>query len=302
MKIGMLALGGSFRGIVDEAKRAEAEGFAFFGMANISGADAIGTLTVAGAETSRIRLLTGVVPTYPRHPGAIAQQALTAQAASGGRFTLGIGLSHRVSIEGRYGLSFDRPAVHMREYLDVLLPLLRGETIQYEGEQYTFRGGLNLPDATLPVPCVIAAMAPVMLRLAGERTSGTILWMTGGKAVREHIAPRITKAASEAGRPAPEIMCTLPITLTGDVRAARERANRTYEGYNNLPSYRAMLDKQGADLPGDAALAGDEQALREQLTELKESGVTSFGAATFDDGTGSGKRTREFLASLKGEF
>jgi F420-dependent oxidoreductase-like protein len=301
MQIGLIALGGGLREIVEDAKRAEAEGFALYTMANISGHDAIGTLTVAGWETDRIRLMTGVVPTYPRHPGAIAQQALTAATASSGRFTLGIGLSHRVSIEGRYGISFDRPAVHMRQYLDVLLPLLRGESIQVEGEQYTFRGALQT-EAPLPVPCVIAAMAPVMLRLAGERTAGTILWMTGARAIREHVQPRIAKAAAEASRPRPEIVCGLPIALTSDVRAARERANRTYEGYGNLPSYRAMLDKQGAATPGDAALVGDEASLRAQLAELKEAGVTAFTGAPFNDGTGSGPRTREFLASLGGEI
>ncbi len=297
MDIGLIALGGRLESLVQGAADAERDGFASYAMANIFGHDAIGTLTLAGTRTSRIELMTAVVPTYPRHPAAIAQQALTAATAAGGRFTLGIGLSHQVVIEGMYGYSYDRPARPMREYLSILLPLLRGEPVQVAGEHYTFRGGLRAADVPYPVPCVIAAMAPVMLRLAGELADGTVLWMTGAKAVRDHVAPRVRAAARDAGRPEPRIVASLPMALTSDVAAARAAANQQFENYGRLPSYRAMLDKQGAPNPGDAALIGDEAALDAALREMEEAGATTFNGAPFDDGTGSLARTHAYLAS-----
>lgn len=301
MQIGIGLSGSRLERLVADARQAEAEGFEFCTMPNIFSHEAITTLALAGAQTERIRLVTAIVPTYPRHPMTMAQQALTAQAASRGRFTLGVGLSHQRVIEGMYGLSYDRPAVHMREYLEVLLPLLRGEPVDHQGEQFTFRGQIPTRDAD-PVPCVIAAMAPVMLRLAGEQTDGTILWMTGEPAVRTHVAPRITRAAEAAGRPAPAIYCGLPMTLTNDEQAARAKASELFANYGTLPSYRAMLDQAGADQPGDVAVVGDEASLRGQLKALRDSGVTHFYAAPFDDGAGSIPRTREFLASVLSDY
>lgn len=302
MKLGLATIGsGGLIGIAAEAKAAEEAGFDLFVVPSIYGHDPISVMTVAGLQTSRIRLMTGIVPTYPRHPATMASAAMSAGVASGGRFTLGIGLSHRVVIEGVYGMSYDRPAAHMREYLDVLLPLLAGEPVQHGGEQYTYRGALRAPDM-VPVPTMIAAMAPVMLRLAGERTDGTILWMTGAKAIHEHVAPRINSAADGVGRPRPEVVTMLPVALTEDPKAARDAAQKQFENYGRLPSYRAMLDKSGAEGPGDAALVGDEPALRAALAELKEAGTTSFAAWTYDDGTDSSGRTRDFLASLAPEF
>jgi F420-dependent oxidoreductase-like protein len=302
MKLGLATIGsGGLKGIAAEAKAAEDAGFDLFITPSIYGHDPISLMTVAGLQTSRIRLMTGIVPTYPRHPAVMASAALSAGVASGGRFTLGIGLSHKVVIEGAFGMSFDRPAVHMREYLDILLPLLAGEPVQHEGDQYTYRGALRASDR-VHVPVMIAAMAPVMLRLAGERTDGTILWMTGAKAIREHVAPRLHRAADGVGRPHPEVVTMLPVALTDDPRAAREAAQKQFENYGRLPSYRAMLDKSGAEGPGDAALVGDEAALRAALTELKEAGATSFAAWTYDDGSDSSGRTRAFLASLAPDF
>lgn len=299
MRIGLMAgwdpRQPSVTAIVEDAKRAEEEGFTVFAMANVFAHDAIGTLTLVGGLTSRIELTTGVVPTYPRHPMTMAQQALTAQAASGGRFTLGIGLSHQVVIEGTFGISFDRPARHMREYLSVLMPLLHGEAVQYEGDQYTLRGRLRIPDAE-PVPCLLAALAPVMLRLAGEVADGTALWMTGAKTVEEHIGPRIRRAASNAGRPDPRIVCYLPIALTGDAAGAREAAAQQFSGYGRLPSYRAMLDIEGAPGPEDVVLVGDEAALDAALDRLAAVGVTDFVGAPFAADDGAVGRTRAYLA------
>ncbi|MEV0417280.1 TIGR03564 family F420-dependent LLM class oxidoreductase [Streptosporangium canum] len=273
--------------------RAADDGFSSAWMSNIFGLDALTALAVAGSQVPGIELGTGVVPTYPRHPAVLAQQALTANAALDGRLALGIGLSHQIVIEGVYGYSFDRPARHMREYLSVLVPLVRGEQVAFEGETLKARLGLTTPGAG-DMPVLIAALAPRMLKLAGELADGTVLWMTGPKTVAEHVVPAVTEAARAAGRPAPRIVCTLPICVTGDVEAARARAGEVFEIYGQLPSYRAMLDREGAAGPADVAIVGDEDAVAAQVESLAQAGVTDFVAAEYT----SDRRTREFLRTL----
>ncbi len=284
-------------GIVAYAQRAEKLGFSTLWMPQIFSWDAIGVLTVVGRETERIELGTAVVPSYPRHPMAIAQQALTASAASNGRFTLGIGLSHKVVIESMFGLSYAKPARHMREYLEVLTPLLRGEPAKFEGEEYRVQGQIQVPGAA-SVGLVVAALGPAMLGITGRLADGTITWMTGVKTLGEHIVPTLTKAADKHGRPAPRIVAGLPITLTNDPDAAREKMGKVFSMYGQLPSYRAMLDREGAAGPADVGLVGDEAALRAGIGALHDAGVTDFDAAITPVDEGSAERTLEFLATL----
>src|SRR6516164_2596709 len=199
MRIGLMVgatdgPGGAIDGLIAAVKRDEAAGFPNVWMANIFGLDAINALALVGRETSRIELGTAVVPTYPRHPFALAQQALTTQAASHGRFALGIGLSHKIVIENMLGMSYDKPARHMREYLKVIGPLLRGEGVQFQGEQYRVAAQLQVPGATR-VPLLVAALGPTMLRLTGELADGTITWMTGPKTLATHVIPTLREAA-----------------------------------------------------------------------------------------------------------
>jgi 5,10-methylenetetrahydromethanopterin reductase len=280
----------------DQLQHAADDGFASAWVSNIFGLDALTALAVAGSQVPGIELGTAVVPTYPRHPAVLAQQALTTATALDGRLTLGIGLSHKIVIEDMYGYSFDRPARHMREYLSILLPLLDGEQVAFDGE--TMRAGIGL---TTPrparVPVLLAALGPQMLRLAGQRTDGTVLWMTGPATVRDYIVPTIKQAAEAAGRPSPRVVCLLPVCVTDDPDGARARANRVFSIYGLLPSYRAMLDKEGAQEPGDIALTGDENAVAGQIGELAEAGVTDFVAAQFSRGDDA-ERTRALLKSL----
>jgi F420-dependent oxidoreductase-like protein len=300
MRIGLMLGGsdGSLAGAAAQARRAEQSGLASFWMPNIFGIDAITAAALTGREVGRIELGTAVVPTYPRHPVALAQQALTAAAATGGRFTLGIGLSHKIVIEDMFGLDFSKPARHMREYLEVLTPLLRGEPVEYRGSEYRVKAGLNVPGAA-PVPLLVAALGPVMLGLAGRLADGTITWMTGPRTLAEHIAPAIGKAARAAGRPEPRIVAGLPIALCRDAATAREGVAKAFEIYGMLPSYRAMLDREEAAGPADVALLGDEAALRAQLGRLRDAGVTDFDAAVTPVEEGSEARTIEFLASVR---
>jgi F420-dependent oxidoreductase-like protein len=280
--------------VIAQAQRAEAGGFASYWLPNVLGVDAITALAFAGRETQRIRLGTAVVPLQPRHPLALAQQVLTAQAACRGRFALGIGLSHRVMIENMFGLSFERPVRRTREYLEVLTPLLRGEPAKFAGELYRVNASIQLPEAAR-VPCLVAALGEQMLRVAGRLADGTITWMTGLRTLASHTVPTLRAAARAAGRPEPEVVAGLPIQLASDIDAARERIGKALAMYDGLPSYRAMLDREGAAGPADIALLGDETALRAALARLRDAGVGELAASV-----GSGEaaaRTRSFLAS-----
>jgi len=301
MRIGMMIGEGSgsspgLDGLVERARQLEANGFDTAWMANIFSFDAIGALGIVGRETRRIELGTAVVPTYPRHPVAMAQQALTTQAASRGRFVLGIGLSHQLVIENLLGLSYARRASHMREYLEVLGPLLRGAPADWKGEEYRVQVGLQVPGAA-PVPVLVAALGPAMLRVAARLAAGTITWMTGPKTLGAHTVPTLSAAAREAGAPAPRIVAGLPIVLVRDAAAARAKAAEVFAIYGQLPSYRAMLDREGAAGPADVAIAGDERTLAAALGELEDAGVTDLCAAVFEAEPGCTARTTEFLAS-----
>lgn len=286
--------------LVGQVQAAERDGFASAWFANIFGVDAIMACAIAGRETARIELGTGVVPTYPRHPTAMAQQALTASAACGGRFTLGIGLSHQLVIEGMLGLSFAKPFSHMREYLAVLRPLLETGTVSHSGTEFRVNANVAVTGAT-PPPVLVAALAPRMLGLAGRESAGTITWMTGARTLEAHTIPTIAAAARRAGRPAPRIVCGLPIAVCDDAAAARERAARAFQVYGMLPSYRAMMDREGVEGPGDLAVVGDEAAVADQLARLEAIGVTDFLAAPFPaspDVAASIARTRALLVRL----
>ena len=301
MKIGLMSGAeggaGSIDALVEDARSAESQGFDSFWLANIFGFDAITAQALVGRETQRIQLGTAVVPSYPRHPVAIAQQALTTASASGGRFRLGIGLSHKIVIEDMFGFSYDKPAKHMREYLSVLAPLLRGEPAKFAGEQYRVNAGLSVPGAG-PVPLLVAALGPVMLRLTGELADGTITWMTGVKTLGAHIVPSLRAAAEAAGRPEPQVVAGLPVELSDDPDGTLAHMDEAFAMYPTLPSYKAMLDREGVTRPSEIALVGDEAALRDKLAGLASAGVTDLIAAVGRGKDGSGARTREFLASF----
>lgn len=289
--------GGTLDGLLNEAKRAEAAGFASAWLSHIFSFDALTVVALAGRETVRIELGTAVVPTYPRHPVALAQQALTVQAATGNRLALGIGLSHKIVIEDMFGLDYSRPIPHMREYLLALGGLLSGEPTRFQGELYRVAAQFTVPGATKP-PLLVAALGPAMLRLAGRLADGTVTWMGGLAYLRDVAVPTIRQAAAQAGRPAPRIVAGLPVCVTDDPAAARAAAEKVFQMYGQLPSYRATLDRGGAAGPGDVALVGGEQEVEAQLRALAAAGVTDFSAAPFRTPGGSIEPTYELLAAV----
>jgi 5,10-methylenetetrahydromethanopterin reductase len=273
------------------------EGFRRVWMAQLPyEADLLTVLAVAMREVDTIEVGSGVLPIQVQHPTSLAQRALTLNAIAGGRFSLGLGMSHRMVTEQMWGVSWDKPVRQMREYLDGLLPLLAGQPADAEGEFWTTRGALQMPGA--PAPDVhIAALGPQMLRLAGRRTSGTLTWMTGPKTLAEHVVPTLRGAAVDVGRPesAVRVAASLPVSVTDDIDGARAQAAEQFAMYGQLPSYRAMLDREGYANPEDAAIIGDEKTVSDRLDELSAVGVDEFSAVVFDASAEVRDRTRALL-------
>lgn len=291
---------GGLNALLARFREVEHAGFQTAWVPNIFAADALTVCALAARETERIELGTAVVPTFSRHPLYMAQQALTTQAAAGGRFVCGLGPSHRVVIEEMLGLSFAKPARHVREYLSVLKPLLEEGRVDFEGERYRVKGSVAVSGGA-PAPVLIGGLGPVMRRLAGELADGTITWMTGPRTLGGTIGPDVRRAAEAAGRPAPRVVAGLPVCVTDDARGAREAAAKAFALYGQLPSYRAMLDAEGAQGPGDLLVAGSEREVEAELGRLAAEGVTDLNAAVFphgDDPAASERRTTELLAEL----
>lgn len=259
--------------------------------------DALTTIAIALREVDGLTLGTAVQPIQNRHPMTMAQTALTLSAISGGRFQLGVGLSHARVSETRWGIPWDRPLRRLTEYLDGLLPLLGGDEADAVGEIYTTRGQVTVEGAT-PPPVWVAALGPKLLRVAAQRTAGTLTYMTGPRTLTDYVVPTVDAAAAEVDRRA-EVVAMLPMCVTDDAAAAREVAATKYAMYGALPSYRAMLDREGAKGPEDVALIGNEEAVGARLDELQAAGVAEFSAHVFAASPDDKARTRAFLAARR---
>ena len=283
-------------GKIDAIRRLEADGFAGAFLPSM-GHDAMTVLALAAGETSEIELGTYVIPTYTRHPVAMAQQALAVNAAADGRFTLGLGLSHEIVIQDSWGIDFTRVVRHMREYLEVLQPLMRGEQVDYVGELFQVHSQLDLPDCD-PPSVIVAALGPQMLRVTGRLADGTALWLAGPKWIEEVVIPEMGGAARDAGKPDPRIIAGVPIAVTADPDATRERIARAFAMYNTLPSYQRVIQGSGADGPAGVSIVGSEEEIERELLRWREIGVTDFYAAFEGANADERQRTREFIAAL----
>ncbi len=258
---------------------AAAMGFSQYWSPQIFDLDILTAFAAIAAEVPTIRLGTAVVPTYPRHPMALAQQVLTVNQVADGRLDLGIGLSHKPVVEGMWGMSFARPVKHMSDFLKILMPLLDSGAVSHGGELLTGRGQIGVR-AEIP-PVFVAALGEQMLKLAGRFADGTVTWMTGPETIRTLTAPTIAAAAEGADRPTPQVITAVPVCCTDDVDAARARAAKDYEIYGQLPSYRAMLDREGLGGPEDLALIGSADHIAEGLQAFLDAGATTVVANTF---------------------
>lgn len=301
MRIGLTGGGATADRIMQQAIDAEADGFTSLWYASAVFGDPLVAMALAGRATTSIELGTSVLQTYTCHPVLQANRGASTAAAMGRPgLTLGVGPSHHFVIEDAYGLSYDGVGAHTEEYLTVLTTLLRGEGVHHEGTHFR----VNIPAVApppQPVSVMVSALAPRMLRVAGELTDGTILWMANARSIETHVAPRLSAAAAAAGRPAPRIVAGLPVAVHDDVAQARETAARDFANYGVLPNYRRILDIGGAPGPGDAAIVGDESAVTAQIEALFAAGTTDVWAAPFpagEDRAASRQRTRALLKEL----
>jgi 5,10-methylenetetrahydromethanopterin reductase len=286
---------------IDEVSRLAAEGFTTIWAAQLPWEiDLLTVQALALREVPGIELGVGVLPIQVAHPTLTAQRALTLSALSGGRFKLGLGVNHPQMSEELWGVPWDKPVRRMNEYLDGLQPLLAGEAAHAIGELVTTRASLQSSGISAP-PLYIAALGPQMLRVAARRTAGTFTWMTGPKTLADHVGPTLRDEAAAAGRPegAVEVVAGLPICVTDDVDGVRARAAEEFAIYGTLPSYRAMLDREGVTGPEEIALIGDEVTVADQIDELRRAGVDEFAAYPFGDEE-SVVRTRALLRKAAG--
>ncbi|TDK92508.1 TIGR03564 family F420-dependent LLM class oxidoreductase [Mycolicibacterium mucogenicum] len=261
--------------------------------------DLLTVLTVGLREVDGIEVGTGVLPIQNQLPMLLAQRALTISQMAGGRLLLGLGMTHQAVTEGMWGIPWDKPVRRLNEYLDGLLPLLNGEKADATGETVTTRGALIIPGAPTP-PVYIAALGPKLLQIAGRRSSGTVTWMTGPKTLAGHVGPTLRQAAADAGRAdAVRVVAAIPVAVTDDVDGARKQAAEQFAIYGHLPSYRAMLDREGYAGPEDIAIIGDEQTVRDRLAELEAAGVDEYVGVTFDPSAEGRARTRAVLKKLE---
>ncbi len=295
----LIATGAPLKQMVDHAVEAEAHGFSSYWLAQLGVPDTLTAIAAMGARTETIEIGTAVVPTWLRHPLMLASQALTVQEAIGNRLTLGIGLAHKAPIETTLGIPFERPAKHMEEYLDVLLPAVSQRSVDVSGDIWsahvpTFGG---MPGATAP-SVMVAAMGPRMLALAGARTDGLILWLSGPKAIADTIKPAIDAAAADAGRPTPRIVASVPVCVTDKGDDMRNLIATFLAGYNELPSYRGVMDAEGAGGPADVSLVGTAEEVRQGVAAFAEAGATEFAPVEFVMDADQAKATRELLVEL----
>jgi 5,10-methylenetetrahydromethanopterin reductase len=292
---------GTIDDVVAEATAARQLGAHTFWSSQIFGHDALTVLAIVGREVPGIELGTAVVPTYPRHPMMLAQQALSTQAAINSRgdagLCLGIGLSHQIVVESMWGLSYSKPVRHLKEYLSVLMPLLEGKPVSFAGEEFRVNGGVSVPGSSRP-SVLVAALGPQMLRVTGALADGTSTWCVGPKTLTELTIPTLRQAAADAGRPEPRIAVALPVCVTDDVAGARARAAQVFAVYDTLPSYKSMMNREGVDGPGGLAIVGTEAEVRDQIAELAAIGVTDFNAGVFTANPDELARTNSVLREL----
>ncbi|MFV2173587.1 TIGR03564 family F420-dependent LLM class oxidoreductase [Actinomadura sp. LOL_016] len=295
MRIGLFTVAGAapLDDLVGAARLARDTGLSSVFFGHMGSWDALMAAALTGREVPGIEVGTAIVPSYPRHPLTVASQALTAQAMTGGRFTLGIGPSHPSMIEGGYGIAYERPARHTRDYLTALRPLLRGETVEHRGETLTAAGTVDAPGAT-PPPVILSALGPAMLRVAGELADGTVTTWTGAEAIADHIVPAITKAAESAGRPAPRVLAGTLVALTTDPDGVRRELGERFGAATDLPAYRATLERQGLSGVQETVIAGDETEVAAQLRRFADAGATDLLISPYGDTA----RVLELAASL----
>ncbi len=295
----LVVAGATVDDYVAHAVAAEQDGFSSWWMAQLAAPDALTVLGAVGRGTSTIELGTAVVPTWFRHPLMLAAQALTTQEMAGGRLALGIGLAHKAPIEATLRIPFARPAAHMSDYLSVLLPALADRKVDFAGDIWSgvTEGIGGAPGVAAP-PVLVAAMGPRMLELAGGRTDGAVLWLSGPRTIDEYLRPALHAAATEAGRAEPRIVASVPLCVTDEADQVRGLIDALLAGYNDLPSYRGVMDREGVDGPAGVSIVGNEDEVRAAVGRFADAGTTDFVPVEVGTNPDETARTRALLVDL----
>lgn len=276
-----------FPEVVADIEGAAAAGYDTAWVGDRAGWDALTLLAAVGDRG--IDLGTAVTTTYPRHPLALAAQALTTQAATGGRLVLGIGPSHAPLVEGRYGLPFDRPGTHTEEYLEILRPALAGAAADLDGRVLSGHGGVTAPGVAAP-PVLLAAHGPRLLRLARDRADGVLSTWTTPRGVADLLRPAVGDTA--------QVVASVVVALTADPDGTRAVVGSAFGAADGLPSYRRWLDRQGLAGAADTIVAGDERVLAESVRAFADAGTTELTVVPVG-GDEERARTAGFLATLR---
>lgn len=255
------------------------------------------TLAVSASARAQTALVgAAVVPMYPRHPLALASQALTTQVATGQRFRLGVGPSHRNTIEGIYGLDYASPARYLEEYLTVLRQLVTAQRTSFSGRFFRVDAQLDIPEAT-PLPLFTGSLGPASLEISGRLADGNITYLAGPRTVEEHVIPRMERGAASADRVRPRVVAAVPVMVTDDVNAAREHLDEYLGFHTKIDVYQAVIARERVSHPAEIAIVGDEATVRAGIERFRDAGVDEFAAAPFGP-MADKTRTCEFLGAL----
>lgn len=276
-----ISTGRSLQEAIERVKLAESLGYEAVYTTHIAGRESLTVLSAYAMSTTTIRLGTGVVPIYSRTPATMAQTAATIDDLSGGRFTLGLGVSHRPIVEGWHGQSIDRPAREMREYVAIVKAILCGQDPP-AGEKWSSSFHLVGLDPRPGLPVYVAALSPAMLRLAGEVADGAMLWLCNPSYIREVVIPEVSAGRERAGKSLDgfDIVAAVPAALTEDVEQARSSLRRDLLPYFGLPFYRAMIERSGfgEEIAAYDAAGGDLEAMQAAISDAFLADLAAIGA------------------------
>ncbi|MGW4348165.1 LLM class F420-dependent oxidoreductase [Streptomyces sp. NPDC004690] len=287
--------------VVRQAREARASGLTSLWFGQTFGYDSPTIAAIVGREVPDIHLGTSALPVFGRHPLLVNSQAQTVQAATGGRYHLGLALGTKLFTEGAFGLPFERPVARLREFLTALRQLTETGRAAFEGELLTARTPLpaSVPGAEPPVPLLVAAMGPQALRVSGRLADGILPYLAGPRALEEHIVPAVARAAEEAGRPAPRVVAFVPGVVTSDPDRVRAAAHEALGFYQQIPSYARVIEQSGVSHPVDLAAIGDEKHLADTVRRYRDAGATQVVVSASELGGPEDRlRTWEALGGL----
>lgn len=262
--------------IVAEAQRVRDDGLSGYWVPQQWDTEPISLISMLAPQVPDIEMVASVIPIHSRHPLIAAQETVTVQMLTGGRFTLALGVGHKDTARKRWGCDFEHPVARLQEYLGIVLPLVREGRVEFSGEIYSSTARLRRCRPWPETNVLVGAMGPNMLRLAGQVADGTVTWLCGLAGLRDHVVPTITAAAAEAGRPSPRVVAMLPLCVTADEADARQRIAAAWAPYQMRATYQKALARSGATDAGVISLAGSSAAVSDALDEFAAAGVTDF--------------------------